>query len=89
MPSFGVPGQAERHSAAQVADFVAFARCLRTHGFPNFPDPTATGQLSHEMLASAGINLHQPGVIPAADACTGVTHGAITKAAVAQFVAGQ
>jgi hypothetical protein len=41
------------------------------------------------MLAQAGINLHQPAVLDAADACVSVTHGVITKAVVARFVAGQ
>jgi hypothetical protein len=68
---------------------LAFARCLRSHGFPSFPDPTSSGQMTHEMLASAGINLHQPAVLRAADRCVSVTHGVITKAAVARFVAGR
>jgi hypothetical protein len=85
-----LPGGGPRNqSAAQVAALVAFARCMRSHGFPSFPDPDSSGQLTHEMLANAGINLHQPAVVPAADACAGVTHGVITKAAVARFVAGQ
>jgi hypothetical protein len=41
------------------------------------------------MLATAGIALHQPAVLDAADACVSVTHGLITKASVARFVAGQ
>jgi hypothetical protein len=76
-------------SHAQIAALLAFARCLRSHGFPNFPDPTSGGDLTHDMLANAGIDLHQPAVVPAADACVGVTHGVITKAIVARFVAGQ
>jgi hypothetical protein len=68
---------------------VAFAGCMRSHGFASFPDPTNSGQLTHEMLATAGINLHQPAIVQAADACVGVTHGVITKADVARFVAGQ
>jgi hypothetical protein len=36
------------------------------------------------MVTQAGINLHQPAVLQAADACVGVTHGLITKAAVAR-----
>ena len=68
---------------------LAFARCMRSHGFPSFPDPSSSGQLTHEMLANAGINIHQPAVLQAADACVSVTHGFITKAAVARFVAGQ
>jgi hypothetical protein len=76
-------------TAAQIAGELAFARCLRGHGFPSFPDPSSTGQLTHEMLASAGINLHQPAVVQAADTCVSVTHGFLTKADVARFVAGQ
>lgn len=84
----GAPSDSARHSPAQKAGALAFARCLRSHGFPNFPDPNANGQLTHEMLAAAGINLHQPAVIPAADACAGVSNGFVTKAIVARFVAG-
>ena len=87
------PGEQQREnprpSPARTAALVAFARCLRTHGFPNFPDPNATGELTHEMLANAGIDLHQPAVLQAADACVSVTDGVLTKAAVARFVAGQ
>jgi hypothetical protein len=88
LPGGGQPSQSNAPSQAQIAAEVAFARCLRGHGFPNFPDPTSGGQLTHEMLASAGINLHQPAVVQAADACVSVTHGFITRADVARFVAG-
>jgi hypothetical protein len=74
-------------SQAQLAAALAFARCIRSHGFPSFPDPTRSGQLSHEMLASAEIDLHQPAVVQAADACVGVTHGFLTTATLARFVA--
>jgi hypothetical protein len=77
------------HSQVQIAAMVAFARCLRSHGFANFPDPTSSGDLTHQMLATAGINLQQPALVQAADACVGVTHGVITKTTVARFVAGQ
>jgi hypothetical protein len=89
LPGGGPPSQSAPHSQAQIAAFLAFARCLRSHGFPSFPDPTSSGRLTREMLAQAGINLHQPAVLQAADACVSVTHGVITKAAVARFVAGQ
>ncbi len=87
MPA-GSPNDTAGHSPAQKAGELAFARCLRSHGFPSFPDPTTNGELTHEMLAAAGINLHQPAVLPAADACVGASHGFITKAIVARFVAG-
>jgi hypothetical protein len=31
-------------SATYVSDKLGFARCLRAHGVPNFPDPNASGQ---------------------------------------------
>jgi len=87
----GGPGTGQNAAQGQThtAAMLAFAHCIRSHGFPNFPDPTSSGELTHQMLANAGINLHQPAVLRAGDACTSVTHGAITKAIVARFVAGQ
>ena len=89
LPGGGPPSQSAVQRQAQTVAARAFARCLRSHGFPNFPDPTSGGQLTHEMLANAGINLHQPAVVQAADACVGVTHGAVTRADVARFIAEQ
>jgi hypothetical protein len=89
LPGGGPRSQSAARSPAQIAAYLAFARCIRSHGFPNFPDPTSGGELTHEMLASAGINLHQPAVLQAGDACVGVTRGYITKTDVARFVAGQ
>jgi hypothetical protein len=89
LPNGGVAPAASPPSAAQVAGYLAFARCIRSHGFPTFPDPSSTGELNHQMVAAAGINLHQPAVLQAGDACVGVTHGLITRADVARFVAGQ
>jgi hypothetical protein len=87
--SGGSPSQTAGQRRAQTVAALAFARCLRSHGFPQFPDPSSTGELTHRMLAAAGIDIHQPAVVHAADACVGVTHGLITRAAVARFVTGQ
>jgi hypothetical protein len=89
LPNGGVPPAASQRSPAQIAAFLAFARCIRSHGFPTFPDPSSTGELNHQMVAAAGINLHQPAVLQAGDACVPVSHGVITRADVARFVAGQ
>jgi hypothetical protein len=89
LPGGSRSSQSAAPSQAQIAALLAFARCLRGRGFARFPDPTSSGQVTHEMLAQAGINLHQPAVLQAADACVSVTHGVITRAAVARFVAGQ
>jgi len=76
-------------SQARIAAALAFARCIRSHGFPNLPDPDSSGDITHEMLANAGIDLHQPAVIRVGDACVSVTHGFVTRADVARFVNGQ
>jgi hypothetical protein len=82
------PQTTPQQTHTRVADEIAFAACLRTHGFPNFPDPTAGGELTRQMLANARIDLHQPALVQAADACVGVSHGVFTKADVARFIAG-
>jgi hypothetical protein len=89
LPNGGQPNQSPAQNQAHVAAMLLFARCIRSHGFPSFPDPNSSGELNHEMVASAGIDLHQPAVLQAGDACTSATHGVITKAIVARFVAGQ
>jgi hypothetical protein len=88
LPGGKSASQNPAQTRAQTVALLAFARCMRSHGFPSFPDPTGTGQLTHQMLAKARIDLHEPAVVQAADTCTGVTHGVITKAVVANFVAG-
>jgi hypothetical protein len=87
----GGPGTATgaEQGPARTRVLLAFAQCLRHHGFVNFPDPGTNGELTQAMLAAAGINLHTPGLKTAADTCATVTHGVITKATVARFVAGQ
>jgi hypothetical protein len=74
-------------SHEQLTAMVAFAGCLRGRGFTRFPDPTPGGQLTYQMIAAAGIDIHQPAVAQAADACVGVTHGLLNRAAVAKFIA--
>jgi len=81
--------QGPAHTHAQIDAMLAFARCIRGHGFSRFPDPTSTGSVTHQMLAQAGIDLHQPAVVQAADGCVHVTHGLLTRADVARFIAGQ
>jgi hypothetical protein len=84
-PSGQSSGQSD-HPPTQA--LVAFARCLRTHGFPRFPDPNAQGELSLEMVNAAGINLHTPALLTAAKGCTSVTHGQITPAQVVRAING-
>jgi hypothetical protein len=67
---------------------LAFAHCLRAHGISGFPDPTANGQLTMEMISAAGVDIHSRSFFNAAKACVGVTHGAITMAQVAAAISG-
>jgi hypothetical protein len=77
---------AEQHARAQA--LLAFARCLRSHGIANFPDPNGQGQLTSATINAAGVDLHAPGFLTAAKACVGVTHGAITGADVVRAING-
>jgi hypothetical protein len=79
------PTPAQMHARADA--MLAFARCMRQHGFSKFPDPTSQGRLTPEMLTKAGIDLQQPAIKPAAYACLPLTHGLLTKADVNQAVA--
>ena len=88
LPDGGPSSESPARTQARIAAALAFARCLRAHGFPNFPDPTSTGELNPQMVTEAGINLHQPAVLRAADACVGLTHGFLTRADIARAVNG-
>lgn len=73
---------------AQTSALLAFARCMREHGFASFPDPNTQGEpWTLAMLTGAGINLKEPAVRPAALACTSVTTGILTKADVENAIA--
>jgi hypothetical protein len=89
MPAGNVQnGPSAAQQQARLQGLIAFIRCLRTHGFPSFPDPDSQGQLSLTAVTKAGINFHQPGLLTAADTCVGDSHGSVTKADVAQAVQG-
>jgi hypothetical protein len=62
-------------SADENAAFLEFARCMRAHGVPNYPDPTygGNGRPNIPDLSSRGIDAQSPAVTKAARACNG--HG--------------
>ena len=64
--------------AAREQHMVAFAKCMRGHGVPGFPDPTTRGQLTQQMITNAGVDLHAPGVFAAAKTCLPSADGAIS-----------
>ncbi len=82
-----IDGPSPAQQKARTEGLLAFAACMRKHGFPGFPDPDSQGQLTLEMVKQAGINLNQPAVLQAGDACVSVSQGQITKDDVARAVA--
>jgi hypothetical protein len=46
------------------AKLLAYAQCMRSHGVPNFPDPSSNGAFN-----ASGINLHSAQVQSAQNAC--------------------
>ncbi len=83
----GMSGPTQVQRQAHTEAILAFARCMREHGFPQFPDPDSGGQLTLAMITRAGIDLEQPAVKPAAYACAPLTHGILTRADINQALA--
>jgi len=86
LPAPGSGGSGNQGPSKQV--FLAFARCLRSHGVSDFPDPNAQGQLTLQMIDAAGVDLKAPSFLTAGKACVGVTHGQITLAMLVQAIDG-
>jgi hypothetical protein len=74
--------QTAQQQRTRVADALSFARCMRSHGVTHFPDPTAQGDLSVEMVQAHGIDVHSPAVLRAVQTCLPASHGALTPAKV-------
>ena len=89
MPAKGLgPQEPAAPTQTRFADALAFARCMRARGFTSFPDPTKQGQLTPQMVAAAGIDLHRRDLLTAGLACVPVTHGLLTPAAIERAVNG-
>jgi len=84
LPTNGSSGPQEtaQQQRTRLADELSFARCMRSHGVTRFPDPTAQGQLTVEMVQAQGIDLHSPAVLQAVQTCLPASHGALTPAKV-------
>ena len=55
---------------------------MRSHGLTDFPDPTAQGDLSVEMVQAQGIDVHSPSTLKVVQVCLPASHGALTPAKV-------
>jgi hypothetical protein len=76
------PQETAQQKRTRLADALSFARCMRSHGVTRFPDPTAQGDLSVEMVQAQGIDVHSPAVLRSVQACLPASHGALTPAKV-------
>lgn len=68
---YQAPTQAQQHQ--QLADDLKFAQCMRSHGLPDFPDPTTdpkSGRVEFVLSVSRdGFNPHSPQILAKAHAC--------------------
>lgn len=76
-----------QQARTQLADKLSFARCMRSHGASGFPDPTAQGELSVEMVQAAGIDVHSPTFLRVVQKCLPASHGGLTAAKVREAIA--
>jgi hypothetical protein len=60
----GGVGPSGQKSDLSPAQGLALAKCMRTHGVPNFPDPTASGA-----IPPGSVNPNSPAVKAALQAC--------------------
>jgi hypothetical protein len=65
----GTPTPAQ--SAQQQQQDLRFARCMRSHGIPNFPDPNTSSSGGAQTVHLGGINLSGPAFQAAAKKCGG------------------
>jgi hypothetical protein len=76
------PQDSAQQTRTRIADELSFARCMRAHGLGRFPDPTAQGELSIEMVQAQGIDVRSTVVLRIVQACLPASHGALTPAKV-------
>lgn len=61
-------------SPSLQAETLKFSRCMRSHGVPNFPDPSNDGGLS---LVGTGVNRNSPAFKSASQACQSLMPGGV------------
>ena len=80
-PSSGSPSSSHHPSASGtghgsfLADELAFSRCVRAHGVPNFPDPRANGQASASSKQVLASNPQSPAAVRACVHLLPIGHG--------------
>jgi len=54
--STGSGGSPNAGGSANSVVPVAYSRCMRSHGIPNFPDPNSSGQIPKEEILQLGVS---------------------------------
>jgi hypothetical protein len=72
LPSEG-PGNQPVISPAEQSQYLKAAACIRSHGLPNFPDPTFSGGGAH--INRQGLNESSPVFKAAVQACESLIPG--------------
>jgi hypothetical protein len=81
LPNGGLgPPESEQQRRTRLADELSFARCMRSRGVTRFPDPSAQGELTIEMVQAQGIDVHSSAVLRVVQACLPASHGGLTPA---------
>jgi hypothetical protein len=68
-------GSNNQISPQEQSQYLKAAACIRSHGIPNFPDPTFSGGGVH--VSQKGTNLHSPQVRAAEEACQSLIPGGL------------
>lgn len=73
----GGPGSGPNHqiSPQEQSQYLKAAACIRSHGVPNFPDPTFSGGGVH--IAHQGLNESSPAFKAAVQACESLIPGGV------------
>jgi hypothetical protein len=73
----GGPGSGSNHqiSPQEQSQYLKAAACIRSHGIPNFPDPTFSGGGVH--IAHQGLNESSPAFKAAVQACESLIPGGV------------
>jgi hypothetical protein len=71
----GGPDSNRQISPQEQSQYLKAAACIRSHGIPNFPDPTFSGGGVH--VSKQGLDLHSPQVHAAEEACQSLIPGGL------------
>jgi hypothetical protein len=73
----GGPGRERNRqiSPREQSQYLKAAACIRSHGIPDFPDPTFSGGGVH--VSQKGIDLHSPQMRAAEEACQSLIPGGL------------